>query len=756
MQKCHIAMSPASTRSKLEVIGENHDRAVTQWKDDRQSADQSLSHLTKLQDIISHPTVCDADWSNESSISQNKTSKSNMVENAPCEHDNESPTKLSDQFSTLDLSELEGNLECSERVKYKEPLIKSLLRSEMITTYSENIADSVLEQVKEEIKCGQSEELSISNTFDSLRERKVKEKQIVGDNLDFDKRRKHLSSEKRNESLHYFQSYAIDIEATGSHLANDRNRNCLLQLPPSKFVPDLNDALACKKDFIILWSQVITRCMPAFECLSKSVIWHIPHAYTEKFKEESTVTPLGIIPENEATYDGMIKILQTIHQEYIPSIYGADGRKDVNDDFWFIGDWLTVARAEGAIELLADGCTGWDKLKGLIPANADWHAIRTAYKAATQLLRDPCTEGIQGTLWANATLINNHHGKEDVEKKYSEFKEFFGVNLDAFVIAATMNHFGMKSPDDRDAVPFQIQGASPIAQRSWLTNKIEAMVDKYIFSDLVSSGEQLGESLNFMATPRFSCPHCGKSYVYFAAFEKHVKRIHKLELQGVNVESQEDDQKYNYACNTLTLGLLLRDIDDAVTHGDGERIIRVWKYFTLLFKKTGHHNYALAALKLQAQLEAILSEKKAHQLIWNRTMNPRPGIGHRKSLDLKCENLQLVAKTMLRHSGMVNLTADLAIKTGKSVGGLDQLVNNFNKDLKLKKPSGHHAKPKHITDCKKIARSIHLAEMFNNVQGRKLHGLEKGAAKSILSVVPKDFYRWMKEWCQKWHNHYKC
>ncbi len=44
-----------------------------------------------------------------------------------------------------------------------------MLRSEMITNYCEN---SVLQQVKEDIKCDQSEESSISDTIDSTRERK--------------------------------------------------------------------------------------------------------------------------------------------------------------------------------------------------------------------------------------------------------------------------------------------------------------------------------------------------------------------------------------------------------------------------------------------------------------------------------------------------------------------------------------------------------------------------------------------------------
>ena len=41
-----------------------------------------------------------------------------------------------------------------------------------------------------------------------------------------------------------------------------------------------------------------------------------------------------------------------------------------------------------------------------------------------------------------------------------------------------------------------------------------------------------------------------------------------------------------YACDMLQLGLLLQEFNDALREGDGQRIIRCWRYFLLLFKAT--------------------------------------------------------------------------------------------------------------------------------------------------------------------------
>ena len=73
-----------------------------------------------------------------------------------------------------------------------------------------------------------------------------------------------------------------------------------------------------------------------------------------------------------------------------------------------------------------------------------------------------------------------------------------------------------------------------------------------------------------------------------------------------------------YACETLSLGLLFLEFKDGVREGDGDRVMRVWKYFLLLFKASGCHNYAIEALTLLSQYYLILPPQLAEQLKWSR------------------------------------------------------------------------------------------------------------------------------------------
>ena len=60
--------------------------------------------------------------------------------------------------------------------------------------------------------------------------------------------------------------------------------------------------------------------------------------------------------------------------------------------------------------------------------------------------------------------------------------------------------------------------------------------------------------------------------------------------------------RYNYATLHLSMGILLRNFNDAVKKGDGERTICCWKFAMLIYRAYGHTKYALAALQLQASV----------------------------------------------------------------------------------------------------------------------------------------------------------
>lgn len=56
-------------------------------------------------------------------------------------------------------------------------------------------------------------------------------------------------------------------------------------------------------------------------------------------------------------------------------------------------------------------------------------------------------------------------------------------------------------------------------------------------------------------------------------------------------KSTDDDSVHAYACELLTLGMIWYNYYDATTEGDGHRIIVIWKFLMLIFRKMERRNY---------------------------------------------------------------------------------------------------------------------------------------------------------------------
>ena len=58
---------------------------------------------------------------------------------------------------------------------------------------------------------------------------------------------------------------------------------------------------------------------------------------------------------------------------------------------------------------------------------------------------------------------------------------------------------------------------------------------------------------------------------------------------------------------------MARNFSDASKEGDGDGLVRCWKFLMLHFKANGHTKYAVEAFNLQAQIYATLSPQMSHR-----------------------------------------------------------------------------------------------------------------------------------------------
>lgn len=376
-----------------------------------------------------------------------------------------------------------------------------------------------------------------------------------------------------------------------------------------------------------------------------------------------------------------------------------------------------------------------------------------------------------GTYASNAVVSGNSNGLLNVMDNYDKVKEFFSINLDAFITAASLKYFGMASVTSKPTIngfAHGLKSATKTEKRRWLHEQVSKMLDKFVM-DGVSELQSIHDDLTSPPQPRtqHQCRQsgCTRKFVYVKCLLRHEQNVHGLKLDSPentiqhsesNEESKDDgDGIYEYGCLTLSLGLLLRDADDAVKEGDGERLSRIWKFLTFLYRVGGNDKYAVAGLRLTASHLALLSPRQSHQLKWNRTAATESGPGRRMSRDLMLENCNLTGKGEIKALGFPNINNDSIVKTTKSIGPLQKVIKKSDDDLGLSRRHTHHCNKRKQDVFSRVLNQVHnQAAVFDYSPGRRFSSFPD-LQPIFKSLKRKQLHRWIRRHKKKWHRQNK-
>ena len=171
----------------------------------------------------------------------------------------------------------------------------------------------------------------------------------------------------------------------------------------------------------------------------------------------------------------------------------------------------------------------------------------------------------------------------------------------------------------------------------------------------------------------------------FGTKEEKLSKLHSLASEVVALvdlsifDSNEHDNEgvkdhvHEYGKETLSLGLLYMEFQDAIREGDGESVLNCWRYFMILFKATGHRNYAIEAFISLAQYQWFLPPRQAMQLKYSRFINVHGRPKCNIPCDLYMEHLNRMVKSCVQHLG--------ANKTERSIQRIDKCIGQIDKNL---------------------------------------------------------------------------
>ena len=191
--------------------------------------------------------------------------------------------------------------------------------------------------------------------------------------------------------------------------------------------------------------------------------------------------------------------------------------------------------------------------------------------------------------------------------------------------------------------------------------------------------------------------------------------------------------------------MLFLNFSDAITEGDGLRILRCWKFFLMFLKanRASSRKYAQEGMHLIFQVYALLSPQDAHRLIWNRSVKAKPGVGGNIPLDLALEHFNCVLKEVIRKMGPNTSNPNAVNRFCKSITVTKRLMDNFDSECHFLKQSGKHVQKKYSSDNVSIVNELVVNNAFRSTKGRS-YKCFSGCSASLLDRFDlHDMFKWI-------------
>lgn len=167
----------------------------------------------------------------------------------------------------------------------------------------------------------------------------------------------------------------------------------------------------------------------------------------------------------------------------------------------------------------------------------------------------------------------------------------------------------------------------------------------------------------------------------------------------------------------VTLGMIWANYYDAIREGDGHRIMQILKYLLVIFKKTGHNNYAKDVALHLLLFKFKFSDRVAEQVLTARFVNTRGIIGHNMPADLHLEHLNRRLKRIIRHLGS-NIQPSTLTRAAKGIGIVDDICKVFGESLGNSESSDKHSKRSSHKDFQMVLQQLNESKVLEIVSSR--------------------------------------
>ena len=328
------------------------------------------------------------------------------------------------------------------------------------------------------------------------------------------------------------------------------------------------------------------------------------------------------------------------------------------------------------------------------------------------------------------------------------------------IIACYLKILGISDVDDEPApgkIPQGILTGQSSSRRNFIRSLSVEVVENFIFQSQQSEersarqkyADWLINSNHKTADGRYKCRHTGCTVTFHYDGRKRVEheKSHGLHLEVEKLHVPVvDDEMLSYQLSLLELGMIVVNFFDAISEGDGARLIRQWKFMLPHLRNDGaaSRKYALEGMYMLSQIEALLSPYEAHSLIWNRFNKAKESYGGNIPLDLAVEHYNNMMKNVVRLLGPNNTNRRAIDRYAKAVTTNKAVLSNFDKACRVLKRSGRHTQASIQNDLKKIVKELKNQEALTFKKNRHYKAHTKVQPSLLDNFDVHDFYAWIE------------
>ena len=115
---------------------------------------------------------------------------------------------------------------------------------------------------------------------------------IVGDNIDFSIKARHMTSTFQRKEFHLFNSLAIKNRVSAFHLPDEASVSDPNSISMMEFLPSADDESKLRDEWCIIGGRIITEHLVQLKWMTKYFPQHIKHRYSEEAKKKSEVVSI--------------------------------------------------------------------------------------------------------------------------------------------------------------------------------------------------------------------------------------------------------------------------------------------------------------------------------------------------------------------------------------------------------------------------------------------------------------------------------